>query len=734
MGWFDEQIKTRIKMDEENFSDAFAELSSVVTGKTGPAFESERKRTQSAIGEILRYYNIKPVELPEQMEDMNDQLEFLLRPSGIMQRKVSLKGDWYRDAMGPYLGTAKDGSVVALIPKGLTYEFFHYGENRRIKVDRKTKSLVNEEALCFYKPLPLRELTIRDLIRFIAGSLSRGDYLAILFASLAATLLGLITPYAMRLIFGGIIPSGDRGLILPVAVLLLGAAVSATLINITKSLVINRVSSKMSMTSEAAAMARVLSLPASFFKDYGAGELAKRVESISDICGMLSESLFTAGISAIFSIIYLWQIFDLTPALALPAFLVMFAAFVSIAAGAFMQLKLNRKQFYVSSKVSGLVYAFFSGIQKIKLAGAEKRVFSKWAALYKKSAELMYDPPAALKLMQAVPGAAAMVGAALIYYIAAVSQVGASDFMAFNASYGLASGAVLSLSAAAVAFARIKPALEMAEPILKALPEAAGIKETVTRLSGNIELNNVSFRYGENGLDIISNLSLKIRAGQYVAVTGATGCGKSTLIKLLLGLLSPTKGAIYYDGRDMQKLDLKSLRRRIGSVMQNSSLFPGDILSNITITAPRLSLAEAWEAAETAGIAEDIRAMPMGMWTVISEGSGGVSGGQKQRLMIARAIAGKPSVLMFDEATSALDNITQKKISEALDGLKSTRIVIAHRLSTIRRCDRILVLQDGRITEDGTYDELIAKNGYFAGLVERQRLDDATYIGQTTLF
>ena len=223
---------------------------------------------------------------------------------------------------------------------------------------------------------------------------------------------------------------------------------------------------------------------------------------------------------------------------------------------------------------------------------------------------------------------------------------------------------------------------------------------------------------------ILDNLSLKIRPGQYVAIVGKTGCGKSTLMRLLLGFETPQKGAIYYDGKDLNKIDLKSLRHHVGVVMQNSKLFQGDIYSNIVISAPWLTLEEAWAAAELAGIAEDIRHMPMGMNTLISEGSGGISGGQRQRLMIARAIAPKPKILILDEATSALDNLTQKKVSDALGALKCTRIVIAHRLSTIRQCDRIIVLDKGKIIEDGNYQELLEKNGFFAELVARQQLDD----------
>ena len=275
----------------------------------------------------------------------------------------------------------------------------------------------------------------------------------------------------------------------------------------------------------------------------------------------------------------------------------------------------------------------------------------------------------------------------------------------------------------ATTFARIKPIFEMVSPLLETVPEAADNKKVVSRLSGGIELNNITFRYTENGPVIVDDLSLKIRPGQYVAIVGATGCGKSTLMRIMLGFETPQKGAVYYDGMDLATLDLKSLRQKIGTVMQNGKLFQGDIYSNIVISAPQLGMEAAWDAAEKAGVKEDIEAMPMGMHTLISEGSGGISGGQRQRLMIARAIAPKPRILMFDEATSALDNITQKIVSDSLDSLKCTRIVIAHRLSTIRQCDRIIVLDKGKIIEDGKYDELIAKNGYFASLVERQRLD-----------
>ena len=370
-----------------------------------------------------------------------------------------------------------------------------------------------------------------------------------------------------------------------------------------------------------------------------------------------------------------------------------------------------------------MTYALITGIQKIKLAGAEKRAFARWGNLYAENAKLTYGPPTFIKLNSVISLAISLVGTIVMYSMAVKSGISVADYYAFNTAYGMVSGAFMALAGIALTVSQIKPILNMVKPFFDAVPEVSDGKQVITRLSGGIELNNVSFRYSENMPLVVDDMSLKIRPGQYVAIVGKTGCGKSTLMRLLLGFEHPQKGAIYYDGRDLERIDLRSLRRRIGVVMQNGKLFQGDIYSNIVISAPWLSQDEAWEAAELAGIADDIRKMPMGMNTIISEGSGGISGGQRQRLMIARAIAPKPKILMFDEATSALDNITQKKISESLGSLKCTRIVIAHRLSTIKQCDRIIVLDRGKIIEDGKYDELIEKNGFFAELVARQRLD-----------
>jgi ABC-type bacteriocin/lantibiotic exporter with double-glycine peptidase domain len=385
-----------------------------------------------------------------------------------------------------------------------------------------------------------------------------------------------------------------------------------------------------------------------------------------------------------------------------------------------------RRRMAAQSKVYGLVFALFSGVQKIKLAGAEKRAFAKWAHAYAGAAKLEFDPPLLIKLNSVVSVLLPMIGSILLYSSAIRAHVAVADYMSFNASYAMVSSAILSLSAVALNIAKIRPMMEMAEPVLRALPEQAGEKASPGRVGGAIELSNVSFRYDERMPLVLDNVSLKIKPGQYVAIVGKTGCGKTTLLKLLLGFETPQHGAVYYDGKDVDKLDMRQLRRHIGVVMQNGKLFTGSIYDNIVVSAPWLTLEDAWRAAETAGIADDIRAMPMGMHTLLSESGGGISGGQRQRLMIARAIAPKPKILMLDEATSALDNITQRQISQLLGELKSTRIVIAHRLSTIRQCDRIVMLENGRIVEEGTFDEMMKLNGAFADLVRRQQLHSET--------
>lgn len=725
MGWFDSQVKERLQYDAGEMQKSYAKLAGVVGKKEKIDYGQleEEGQAKDALTKICKYYRIEKTEIPENIVEIHEQIQYLFEPSGVMWRHMRLRGKWWKDSMGPILGETKEGRPVALIPNSFSgYRYFDYESGKELKVDATINEMLKEDAICFYRPLPQKELTGKDLILFLLGNIGMDDKLLLGFAALGVTLLGLITPAANTLIFSHIIPAGQMSMVLSVAFLLFGAAISTFLMNITKTLVQTKIETKMSVILESAVMGRVINMPVQFFKNYNSGDLANRVRALESICSILANGVLGMGLMAVFSLSYILQIIQISPQLAGTAFLVILIQLIIAFLGAWGQIRVLRKKIRASSKVEGVVFALYSGIQKIKMSGSEKRAFVKWAGVYHNEADADYNPPMLVKIQKAVSPAVALFGTLLIYWVSVKSAITVANYVAFNVAYGMVSTAILSLVATVSTVAMIKPILELAQPILDTPPEISENKEIVKSVSGTIELNQVSFRYQEDTPLIIDDLSLKINRGQYVAIVGTTGCGKSTLMRLMLGFEKPDTGAVYYDGRDIQKVDLKSLRRQIGVVMQNGKLFSGDIFANITISAPWLALQDAWDAAEKAGIAQDIREMPMGMFTMIGEGAGGISGGQRQRLMIARAIAPKPKILMLDEATSALDNITQRQVSDALAELKSTRIVIAHRLSTIKACDRIIVLDKGRIIEDGTYEELNAKGGFFSELVKRQQL------------
>ena len=726
MGWFDRQIRQRMKSDQDVLEDSFVRLAgAVMGGRSAKQLEDRLLVVREALDEILKYYHCKAAEVPGGIKDPDEQMDYILRPLGIMTRPVKLEEGWYKDAFGPMMGFLKDGGApVALIPHPLYgYRFRDVSGGRWIVLDKKIAALFEDDAICFYKPLPQKKLGIPDLLLYMKNCLSGRDYILIAAASLAVTLVGMFEPLISKVITGPVVESGNMTILISMMIFLLSAAVSAQLMDTVRSLLLGRISTKTSLQVESAVMMRVLSLPVSFFRKYASGDLSSRVSSVNSLCSMLVSQILSTGLVSLASLLYIGQIFTFAPMLVLPSVIIILSTVILGVVFSLMQMKLSEKIMKISAKETGMTYATVNGIQKIRLSGSENRAFSRWADLYARSAELQYNPPTILKLNSVFLSAISLVGNIVLYFFAVESGVSESSYFAFTMAYGQVMGAFSALSSIASSVASFRPILKMAEPILKTEPEITENKEVVTHVSGAIELDHVYFRYDDNTPYILKDLSLKISAGEYIAIVGRTGCGKSTLIRLLLGFEKPERGAIYYDGKDLSSIDPKSLRKKMGVVTQNGKLFQSDIFSNIVISAPQLTLDDAWEAAETAGIADDIREMPMEMNTMISEGQGGISGGQKQRLMIARAVAPKPNILIFDEATSALDNKTQKKISEALDSLECTRIVVAHRLSTIRNCDRILVIDNGAVIEDGTYDSLIEKGGYFAQLVERQRLD-----------
>ena len=643
MGWFEEQIKLRSEKDGEALDEALKNVSAMIEGKKRRSFSDDREKIKSALDEILAYYGVRPRDIPHDVKEVDDQIEYSCRQSGIMYRSVKLEKGWYRDAAGAMLGRLKSGEVVALLPDKLgRYGFFNPNTQKRVKLNRKTQELFEEDAYCFYKPFPLKKIGIRDLIKYIFSTIDVSVIVYIVAITLFATLVGMITPKITKILFSDVLESKSLQLLLSVACFYVCTSLSLLLIRGIKSLLMNRVSIQMDVSVQAATMARVLSLPPNFFKNYSSGEITSRAQSVNSLCTTLVQTFLSTGLTSLFSLLYITQVFVYAKELVVPALCVTIATLVFSVVSSLVQMKISEKQMELSGKMSGLTYQIITGVQKIKLSGSEKRVFARWLNHYSEEAKLTYNPPKFLLFNGVISTAISLVGTIVMYFFAVQSNVSVADYTAFNSAYGMLSGALMSVAGIALTAARIKPVFEMAKPIMNAEPEISEGKQTVTKISGGIELSHVSFRYDVNSPLVVDDLSLKIRPGQYVAVVGKTGCGKSTLLRLLLGFEKPQKGAIYYDGRDIETVDLRSLRKKIGVVTQNGKLFQGDIYSNIVISAPYLSVDDAWKAAEVADIAEDIRKMPMGMHTIISEGAGGISGGQKQRLMIARAVAPNP--------------------------------------------------------------------------------------------
>ena len=403
MGWFDEQIRERMRRDQDSFEDVFVRVTGSVLGsRAASKLQLGQRVTKEALDDILRYYDYRPVEIPSRIEEVGEQLEYVLRPLGLMTRDVVLKKGWHRNASGPMLGFLSDsGSVIALLPGKLCgYWYTDPASGRRVRVSARREKLISEEALCFYKPLPMKKLGVSDLLRYMKNSISGGDLTLILLSALGLTLTGLVEPLAYKALAGPILNARAGSVLTAMAVFLLCAAFSSELLAMIHFLLIERVSQKASLDVEASVMIRILSLPVSFFRTCSAGELSTRAESVGNLCRMLLDTILSSGLSAILALIYLFEIFSFTPVLTRPCLVILLVMIGFTLATAYSQLRVSRKKVRLSARETGMSYAMLSGIQKIRLVGAEKRAFSRWGRLYAQTVELEYDPPLFLKLSE----------------------------------------------------------------------------------------------------------------------------------------------------------------------------------------------------------------------------------------------------------------------------------------------------------------------------------------------
>ncbi len=639
-------------------------------------------------------------------------------------RRVSLRGRWWRREQGPLLAFT-DGRPVALLPTrgGSRYVVVDPSEPLvRTLVDDAHAARFDPGAYVFVRPLPSRPIGVRDLLA-VATHGAAIDFARLIGFGFVAGLLGTVGPLAVGLVYGTVIPAGLRGSLWLVALGLVIAGASATGIELVRNLLVLRLQTRASGKAQAAIMARLVSLPASFFARYAVGDLADRALAVETIQRYATGATLSVTLTALFSLSSFLVIAWYDVHLALVC-----AGLAAIAAGAavieaLLTLPLFRELSARGGAISAYVLQMIGGIAKLRVCRAESRAFVGWLQRFIVTRRLTIRTGRIgyrFGIFQSVwPGVATL---ALVADIALFrsATISAGAFLAISAAFGQVLGGLLALGDALTSIVRAVPAYERAKPLLDASPEAHAGNADPGRLSGAIALRRVAFSYVD-GQRILDQIDLTIGRGEFVAIVGASGSGKSTLFRLLLGFERPEEGAVLYDGRDLASLDLAVVRRQIGCVLQTAKTLPGSIFENIAC-GTILTRDEAWEAARSVGLASDIVKLPMRMETMLGDDGGGISGGQRQRILIARAIAHKPRIVFFDEATSALDNETQAIVTDSLRTMRATRVVIAHRLSTIVHADRIVVLDKGRIVQAGTYASLIEKPGVFADLAFRQQI------------
>lgn len=651
-----------------------------------------------------------------------EALNRLARASRVRLRPVSLSGRWWERDSGAFIAFAQDDgrplAVVPLSPK--RHKLFDPTNRRSVIVDEAEAKAMGPTALSMYRPFPLKELTWWSAFKFGARGLS-GDAWMVFGVGVCGGLLGLISPIATGLVFDSIIPSAERFQLAQMTVALMVVAVVTTMLHVTRGLALLRVEGRMDSEVQSALWDRLLALPAPFFRGYTAGDLANRANGVSAMRRILSDTILNSVLTGVFSLFSFFLLFYYDWALAFIVSGVVLLAIVITAVLGWWELKYQRPMTDLEGRISGLVLQLIGGVDKLRVAGVEERAFDSWTALFAEQKELAYKARQIRNILATFNAGLPILGTGLVFYwmVFHGHRLSTGDYMAFSSAFGGFLSAMLSMTTSFMSVLQIIPLYNRAKPILRAMPEFDDKTSDPGPLRGAVEISRLSFRYDPEGPLILNDVSVVIEPGQFVALVGPSGSGKSTLARMLLGFEQPTSGAVYYDGQDLADLDKQAVRRQIGVVLQNGRLTPGDILSNI-VGASNLGEDEAWQAAKMAGLDADIKAMPMGMHTVISEGSGTLSGGQAQRLLIARAIVKKPRIVLLDEATSALDNQTQAVVTSSLEGLRATRIVIAHRLSTVQRADRIVVIDAGKVVESGSFDELMGRQGLFYQLAKRQ--------------
>lgn len=726
-----QQLQLRQRTDRRKFSQSLGALAALLDHGEPQALLAGNAGTLMAdtLRRVLQAGGVDAVLKPtDPALDAFDALQQLAQQAGVSLRRVKLDGKhWWREDAGPLLATLKgSGHPVALLPLtgGGGYRMEDLGSLHAgsVLLDEATAAQLADGGFMFFRKFPARAIGLLDLLRFGLGT-TRRDSLTMMVCGLLGGLLALFTPFATGILVDTVIPNARSDELLQLTVLLIAAAVGVAAFELARSLALLRLEGRLGNASEAAVIDRLFNLPAPFFKNYAAGDLAQRAFSINSILHQLTSTTQSIVLSWVFglsSFVYMlmlnWRLGLV--ATALVALILVVTVGVNV-----WRLRMERQLYALQGAIASRVLQILNGISKLRAGGAEDRAFVLWARDFARQKQVDMQVRGLGNLLDVFNASFIVLASASLFASIAFFQkdISTGVFVTFNTAFMQFLSATLALAGALTGSLSIIPLYERAKPILTTLPEQQESQIRATPLQGEVEISRVSFRYAEEGPLILDDVSIRVKKGEFVAFVGPSGSGKSTIFRVLLGFEKPQSGGVYYDKQELSGLDAGSVRRQLGVVLQSGKLMPGDIYTNIVGSSPR-TLDEAWEAARMAGLADDIKAMPMGMQTVISEGAGTISGGQRQRLMIARALVNRPAVLLFDEATSALDNQTQAIVAHSVKQLEATRIVIAHRLSTIIQADRIFVIVAGKVVEAGNYSELMALGGHFAELSKRQQV------------
>jgi ATP-binding cassette subfamily C protein len=720
-----QRLVTRAALDAKTMSGAIQRLALVGRRKARAAAAPDQAPLVAAFSVVADRLGVPLANLPR-VDLRQKTLPQLARLTGFGFRRVLLRDEWWRRDNGPLIGHfAETRMPVALLPDGRGRTWLVDG-NGETRITEGIAGALEPEAITFYRPPPPEIRSLPGLAKLIFRG-GRGDLTAIVAMGLLGSFIGTLTPIATGFLFEWVVPRAELGALAAVIGGLALAALGVACFDLVKAIALVRLESRMEAGLQPLIMQRLLSLPVGFFRNFGTGDLTDRVLAIQRIRHLIAGTTIVSLLAGAFASVSFVVIVLYSPLLGLLSIaLVAVAAAITVALS-IGQLRSQREAVRLGGREDGLVLQFIQGIGKLRVSASEPRMFGLWAGIFTQRRTFLVRSQRFANLRTTFLGAYPIIASLLLFKVAAGSVAGGGGalslgaFLAINAAFGQLLAAMTSGSTALAGMLGAIPLFERLKPIVTTAPERHADKADPGPLNGAVEVNRVTFRYAPEAPPVLEDVSLRVEPGQFVAIVGPSGSGKSTLQRLLLGFETAESGDILFQGQSIANLDTSALRRRIGVVLQTARIMSGSIFENITAGLP-YSLDEAWEAARMAGIAEDIEAMPMGMHSVLMEGASTLSGGQVQRLMIARALIGKPQVLILDEATSALDNVSQAVVTDSLNRLHTTRIVIAHRLSTIREADRIFVMERGRLVESGTFDSLMAGNGTFAALARRQLL------------